>query len=309
MNEPHHRLFASRNFLRATPIDFSSYRCVVNLITEAEDNAGVLELLSKQLRNCSAKVVNRPEAVLLSTRDRIARRLQGIPGLRVPITVRLPAHRIKTSHQMLSKAGFNSSIILRQAGTHDGKIVGRFHSIEDTVATLKGGVDHLAMEFVDFQSADGLYRKYRVFFFGEDRVLRHRIVSDDWNVHARDRTRFMASRPELVAEERTLFERHSEPFSADVVQILKEVRKRMPLDFFGVDFGITPDGKVVLFEANAAMGFFPFSTDPQFRYLERCFDPAQHAFRKLLGLTELGKVSSPSTPTEVSAGVDAESRP
>lgn len=288
VNEPVHRLYASRKFLRALPIDFSSYRCVVNLITEAEGNARVLELLSKQLRNCSAKVVNHPDAVLQSTRDRIARRLQGIPGLRVPITIRLPAHRIKTSHQLLSKAGFDFPIILRQAGTHGGEIVGRFNTVEDTVAALKGGADHLAMEFVDFRSPDGLYRKYRVFFFGEERVLRHQIVSDDWNVHARDRTRFMAARPDLIAEERALFERHSEPFSADVSQTLDEVRKRMLLDFFGMDFGITPGGKVVLFEANAAMAFFPFSKEPEFRYLERSFDPARRAFRKLLGLPGQG---------------------
>ena len=298
MNEPCHRLYASWKFLRATPIDFSSYRCVVNLITEAEGNEKVLELLGKQLRNSSARVVNSPGAVLQSTRDRIARRLQGVPGLHVPITVRLPAHRMKTSRQLLGKAGFNSPIILRRAGTHGGEIVGRYNTVEDTVASLKGGADHLATEFVDFRGADGLYRKYRVFFFGEERVLRHQIVSDDWNVHARDRTRFMATRPDLVAEERALFERLSDPFSADVARTLGEVRKRMPLDFFGMDFGITADGQVVLFEANAAMAFFPFSDDPQFEYLERCFDPARHAFRKLLGLPEQGTASSPLPQAE-----------
>jgi hypothetical protein len=55
-----------------------------------------------------------------------------------------------------------------------------------------------------------------------------------------------------------------------------------------MDFGITPGGKVVLFEANAAMAFLPFSKEPEFRYLERCFDPARRAFRKLLGLPGQG---------------------
>ena len=286
LNEPCHRLYASRNFLRAKQIDFSSYRCVVNLITEPEGNSRVLELLSKQLRNSSAKVVNRPDAVLQSTRDRVARQLQGIPGLRVPITVRLPAGRVKTSHQLLSRSGFTSPIILRQTGTHGGKIVGRFDTVEQTVASLDRAADHLATEFVDFQSDDGLYRKYRMFFFGEEQVLRHLIISDDWNVHARDRTRFMATRPDLIAEERALFERHSKPFSADVARTLQAVREKMPLDFFGMDFGITAAGKLLLFEANAAMGFFPFSKDPEFRYLQDCFEPARRAFRRLLDLPE-----------------------
>jgi hypothetical protein len=51
-----------------------------------------------------------------------------------------------------------------------------------------------------------------------------------------------------------------------------------------MDFAMTRDGQLVLFEANATMSFFPFSSDPQFEYLRRCFAPAQAAFRELLGL-------------------------
>ena len=75
----------------------------------------------------------------------------------------------------------------------------------------------------------------------------------------------------------------SEPFSPSVRNVLRSVRERIGLDFFGVDFAITPGGDVVLFEANATMGVFPFSTDPQFACLRRVFAPAQQAFRKLLG--------------------------
>jgi len=66
--------------------------------------------------------------------------------------------------------------------------------------------------------------------------------------------------------------------------VLEAIRERMPLDFFGMDFGVTQSGEVVLFEANATMSFFPFSPDPQFAYLKLCFSPAQAAFRELLGL-------------------------
>jgi len=47
---------------------------------------------------------------------------------------------------------------------------------------------------------------------------------------------------------------------------------------------IRADGKVVLFEANATMSFFPFAPDPQFEYLRLVIEPAQRAFRELLGL-------------------------
>ena len=73
-------------------------------------------------------------------------------------------------------------------------------------------------------------------------------------------------------------------FSDEVQQVLSAVRERMPLDFFGMDFGIAPDGRVVLFEANATMNFFPLSLDSRFAYLARCVEPARSAFYELLGL-------------------------
>jgi hypothetical protein len=93
----------------------------------------------------------------------------------------------------------------------------------------------------------------------------------------------MAEHPDAVAEERARLESEN-PFPPHIRAVLEAIRERMPLDFFGMDFGITSDGDVVLFEANATMSFFPFSSDPQFEYLKHCFAPAQAAFRELLGL-------------------------
>jgi hypothetical protein len=281
--EPYHRLHVTRNIFRKGRIpEFDSYRVLVNLITEPEKNVRVLENLRKLLRGARGRVVNRPEMVLRSTRDQVARRLEGIPGLIVPKVIRLQGGKPAIAMRALERAGVDPPIIVRQIGTHSGKILGRFDTLAEAVAALETG-EHLATQFIDFQSGDGLYRKYRVFFIGPHFILRHMLVSDEWNVHAKDRVRFMAERPELVAEERALFE-HEEFFPASVAQVLAAIRERMGLDFFGMDFGVTPDGKVVLFEANATMSFFPFSPDPQFDYLKRCFAPAQAAFRELLGL-------------------------
>ena len=41
------------------------------------------------------------------------------------------------------------------------------------------------------------------------------------------------------------------------------------------------------------MSFFPFSPDPQFSYLHRCFGPAQDAFRELLGLAAPAAAAGP----------------
>jgi hypothetical protein len=229
-------------------------------------------------------VINRPEAVLRSTRDHVSRLLSGIPGLVVPKAIRLDGGKAAVAGRTLDRAGIVAPVILRKTGTHAGKVVGLFDSVEEAVAALTPG-EHIATQFVDFSSADGLYRKYRVYFIGQRRILRHMVVSDNWNVHVSERTRFMSHRPDLVAEEKALFE-SAEPFSPEVNAVFDAVRERMPLDFFGMDFGMTRDGQVVLFEANATMNFFPLwpTQDPQFIYLTKCLEPATEAFRELLEL-------------------------
>ena len=87
-----------------------------------------------------------------------------------------------------------------------------------------------------------------------------------------------------IAEEERMFATAGGAFADEVQQVLTAVRERMPLDFFGMDFGVAPDGRVVLFEANATMNFFPLSPDPRFAYLARCVEPARSAFYHLLGL-------------------------
>jgi len=282
---PHHRLHVGRNYFRqGRQADVTGYRTIVNLVTEAEQNAKVLENLRKLLRGVPGRVINKPEAVMRSTRDQVSRMLSGIPGLIVPKAVRLDGRKPGIAARTLEKAGIVPPIILRQTGTHTGKIVGLFDAVDDAVAALGPG-EHIATQFVDFSSADGLFRKYRVYFIGNRVILRHMIVSDVWNVHVKDRTRFMAQHPDLVAEERALFE-SDDPFAPKTRAVLDAIRSRMPLDFFGMDFAFTQGGDMVLFEANATMNFFPLwpTQDEQFIYLTKCLDPAQAAFRELLGL-------------------------
>jgi hypothetical protein len=179
-------------------------------------------------------------------------------------------------------------------GTHTGRIVGKFDDLDSLRAAAIDGGEHLATEFVDFRSVDGLCRKYRVFFIGQRRVFRHMLASEDWNVHASDRQRVMAERPDLIAAEDNMFEAPEGAFTDNVQQVLAAVRERIPLDFFGMDFGIMPHGRVVLFEANGTMNFFPLSPDPRFAYLARCIEPARNAFYELLGLREQSRAHTQS---------------
>ena len=289
-----HRLFDKREPVHVLKIDkhalrqrrrpeLHPYRVILNLITDPDQNPKTLENLKKLLRDHKGPVLNRPEAILRSTRDQVARLLDGTPGLEAPKTIRVRNPKPDLVAGAIERAGMHFPLIVRLAGTHTGVIVGLFEGMDELRASITQPGEHIVTEFVDFRSEDGLYRKYRAFFLGEQIILRHMLVSDAWNVHAGDRTRFMADRPELRAEEQEMLEAADHGLPSNVLETLAAVRDRMPLDYFGMDFGILRDGRIVLFEANATMNFFPFLPDPRFKYVRQCVAPARQAFHEMLG--------------------------
>lgn len=283
--EPVHILSLDRHVLRQRkrPV-LEPYRCILNLITDPDQNPRTLDNLKKLLRDYPGKVINRPEAVLRSTRDQVARLLDGIPGLIAPKTIRVRNPKPDLVASAIERAGMRFPLIVRLAGTHTGRIVGLFDTMDDLRAALTEPGEHIITEFVDYRSDDGFYRKYRVFFVGQQRLLRHMIISDAWNVHTQDRSRIMANRPELIAEERAALATPERLFQPAMSETLAQVRQRMALDYFGIDFGIAPTGRLILFEANATMNYKPWvRLPPQFDYLEDFYRPAGLALRELLG--------------------------
>lgn len=280
---PYFLMHVTGNFFEQVPRrpNVRPFRIALNLVTDPDQNPKVLANIEKIFRGFNGRVVNRPEAVLRSTRDQVAHHLAGISGLVVPKTLRLVAAK---AGRAIASSDLRFPVLLRLAGTHTGRFIGRFDNVEGTLAAITSPDDHIVTEFVDFASADGLYRKYRVFFIGDRIIFRHMLVSDHWNVHASDRTRFMASRSDLMAEEQAVLANPSGGLPDAAIDTLRRVRERMRLDYFGIDFAIMPSGEILLFEANATMNFFPFLNDPRFTYVKQSLKPAYQAMHDMLGV-------------------------
>ncbi len=281
------QLNMSRQFgARAKQPDPARYDCVLNLVTDPDQNPQTLERLRKQLRNYRGRLINRPEVVQRTTRDQVAKRLVGIEGLRVPRVVRLRNPKPGAASAAVERARSAFPLIVRHAGTHTGVIVGVVSTAAELDAAAVGPGEFILTEFVDFRSEDGLYRKYRLWTFGGRTIFRHMITTDNWNVHVKDRLRFMVDRKDLLAEEIRLLERPEGAFPPPVHAVFDAVKKRLALDFFGMDFGLDRDGRVLLFEANATMSFFPLEPHPSFHYLQCIRPPAEAAFKAMLGLQD-----------------------
>jgi len=276
------RLLIPRNYLRLEgKHNFANFHILVNLITDPDQNPMTLQILEKVLRNYKGRLLNPPSAVQRTTRDQVARALDGIEGLVVPKVARFVG-KGPVALAAIAKAQCTFPAILRSIGTHSGRILGIVDSPEEVVRRIDPRQTYFLTQFVPTRCADGLYRKLRVFFIGEQQVIRHLLISNHWNVHSPARDKFMADRPELVAEERETVVGGIAALPERTQQILRQIKARMRLDFFGADLDPREDGSLVLFEANPTMNFFPFSEDPQFVPLEIALERAAEAFGAML---------------------------
>jgi hypothetical protein len=110
--------------------------------------------------------------------------LSGIPG-RVPKTFRLKGDGdlSRSLPQIMSSLSF--PVLVRPAGTHGGD---RFEKVND-IATLVGlieqqsGLDHYLIDYIDYRSIDGYFRKYRFVFVAGEIFPYHLAIGTDWKLH------------------------------------------------------------------------------------------------------------------------------
>ena len=105
-------------------------------------------------------------------------------------------------------------------------------------------------------------------------------AAPDWKVHYF--TAAMAAEPDLRAEEAAFLERMPEVLGAPAMAALAAVQDRLGLDYAGIDFGLSPTGEVLLFEANATMAIIPPEPDPIWDYRRAPIDRALRAAQAML---------------------------
>jgi hypothetical protein len=257
---------------------------VFNAIGDAElcgeALAGAVEVLART----TAPLINPPAAVSATTREANARRMADLPGVIAPRTERLPRQDLAsdTSAARLTAEGWDFPLLLRSPGFHTGQHFVRVEiadDLSDAVGQLPGE-SLLAIHPLDAAGADGLARKYRVMMIDGELYPLHMAASADWKVHYF--TSAMADRPDLRAEEATFLTNMPKAIGPGAMGALHAIRERLGLDYAGIDFGIGPDGRLLLFEANATMTITPPEPDPIWDYRREAIVRALDAARSML---------------------------
>ncbi|MBR0721574.1 tetratricopeptide repeat protein [Bradyrhizobium manausense] len=248
---------------------------VVNLVSDADQGADVLPVATALARGLGKPVVNDPAKIENTTRDATALALADVAGCRVPRTLRIVA-----GEGLPDGLDLAFPVLARQAGMHGGDV---FEKLDDIAAltaflTAHAGHDRYLIDYIDYRSADGFYRKYRFLFIGEEILPYHLAIGDDWKLH-RDATD-MAHHAWMQSEEEGFLRAPGQVFGPSHDAALRVIRDRIGLDYFGIDCALDLDGQLVVFEVNASM--LVHDQNPEFPYKDPYIRRIKVAFEGML---------------------------
>jgi len=257
------------------------YDVVFNTAGDADLIESALPALEIFAASCPKAVVNAPFLIARTRRDRLAALFATIPDVVVPRTVRVEGDLVaREGLARLARAhGFEGETLARPAGLHGGQGLVRAAFPEGLPADAAG--PHYLSDFVDYSSADGLFRKYRVLFVGRRPFPYHLAISEGWLVH--HDSSGMGDHALRRAEEMRFLQNPEGALGARAMQALARIGGALDLDYAGVDFSILADGRVLVFEANATM--LAHFEDPEGPYAHKnpYVEAIAASFQALLG--------------------------
>ena len=292
-NVPHKYLLPANRYARITWfIEYANdeqarelppYDVVFNAIGDPDMAGPTRAPLEAFLKICERPVLNRPDRVARTQRHLLADLLGGLDDLVVPRVSRIGGGQIEDQGlaACVAQTGLAWPVLVRPIGSHGGKglTLAEDEGDLDLVAPARGeGV--YATEFRDFGRDDGLYRKYRMIFVDRRPFPYHLAISDRWLVHYE--TADMPEHQGRIEEERRFLADPEAVIGARAMRAVEEVGRRLDLDYAGLDFSVLPDGKVLVFEANATMLVHPEAPDGPLAHKNRAVDAILTAFQRLV---------------------------
>ena len=256
---------------------------VVNLVSDADQADALLPLAADLVGRLGKPVVNDPRKIQRTTRDAAAALLQGIPDCRIPRVLRQKAGTDLAVETLQAALSCSPTVLVRPVGTHGGD---DFEEIEASAALMaslaqRPDTDRYFIEYIDYRSADGYFRKYRFIFVNEQILPYHLAISNEWKVH-HDSTD-MVDHQWMQREEEAFLDNPAAVFSPSHYRVLCEIQQRIGLEYFGIDCGLDRSGNLVVFEANASMLVhenneeFPYKT-PSVHRIKLAFDEMLRTF-------------------------------
>ena len=243
-------------------------------IGESTRTNPILEELAPVLKSWPHPVLNRPADILKTSREAAPVHLSKVAGLVMPDAKRV--HRENLS----SVKDF--PFIVRPVDSHGGHGLAKIDDGRQIADYLEKMPDpeFYVSPFVDYRSADGLYRKYRVTLIKGRPYAAHMGISDNWMIHFANAG--MTESAEKREEEARFMRDFDEDFAKRHHEALKGLSEILGLDYVVLDCAETRDGKLLVFEADTGAVVHAMDPVDVFPYKAPQMKKVFSAFRDML---------------------------
>lgn len=222
---------------------------IFNLIADADVAEHALAGAEVFLAGATKPCLNHPAKIRRTKRHLIPDLLAGIPNVLVPRTVTARRDSLLGAEQKMVPY----PLLVRPIGSHGGENLAKVAdnaALQVFLADLPDAEIYLT-PFVDYRSADGFFRKYRILFIDRKVYPLHLCVDDKWKVHYY--TSLMRDHQWMRDEEERLLADIANAFSPPLLAAATSIAERLDLDYAGIDCAITQGEELLVFEANANM--------------------------------------------------------
>ena len=249
---------------------------------ESDANQAVLAAIAQLTSGCGVPVLNDAAQVASLSRARVAALMQDCPGVLAPQARRLDRAALAAN------AVRDFPVIARPVDSHAGRGLARLadRAALDAYLGERRENDFFVSPFIDYRGGDGLYRKYRIVFVDGEPYACHMAIADQWMIYYLN-----AGMRESIAkrdEEARFMRDFDHDFAYRHEAALAAIGERMGLDYFAIDCGELPDGRLLLFEADTAMIVHAMDPPDIFPYkgaqMRKVFDAFRAMLRRRAGL-------------------------
>ena len=251
-------------------------------IGESEANRHALDAIAPLLSSWPRPVLNGdPAAIRALTRDGVAAALADAPQVLAPAAARL-------SHEDLAAvaagrcAPCRFPLLVRPIASHAGAGLAKLDDAASIPAYLAERDEDrfYVTPFVDYAGPDGLFRKQRIVLIKGRPFIAHMAISERWMVHYLNAG--MTESAEKRAEEARFMAEFDAGFAARHAAAFAQLHARLGLDYLGLDCAETPEGRLLLFEADVAMIVHAMDPEDPFAYKKAPMHKLFGAFEAML---------------------------
>jgi glutathione synthase/RimK-type ligase-like ATP-grasp enzyme len=272
----------------ALPAIIPEHDLAIVAVGESDTNRAVLREVASLVSSWPRPVLNVPERIAALSRDAARARLGATSGLVVPRTVRIARSDlalIALGATTVASAVDDGTfpIIARPIFSHAGDGLSKLDDAAAVAGYLRtrSEQEFYISPFVDYRSADGLFRKYRIALIDGRPYASHMAVSEHWMVHYLN-----AGMTESAAkreEEARFMAAFDNDFALRHEAALRALAEHVGLEYFAIDCGELPDGGLLLFEADVAMIVHAMDPPDMFPYKGPQMRKVFAAFHAMLG--------------------------